>query len=316
MSAAGNRVVFFGSPPFAVDVLAALCGAGAHVVGVVTQPDKPAGRGNELRSPAVKTFACEHGLAVVQPRKVRDGWLAGWLKACDADLAVVAAYGRILPPDVLAAPRLGCVNVHASLLPRWRGAAPIQRAVVAGDAETGVCLMQMDAGLDTGPVLARASLPIADDDTGQTVERKLAALGGRLLADHLVRLLAGRLIAVPQPADGVTLAPPLDKAEARLDWTRSARVLHCQVRGLQPWPGAMTHVAALGEDWKIAAEGLQRGDAQGEAGTLLGVDASLAWIACGQGSLGVARLQRPGRAWMAAAELLRGVRLQPGARIG
>lgn len=301
-------IVFFGSPPFAATILRALVESGSDVRGVVCQPDKPAGRGQQLRPPAVKTYAESVGLAVHQPHKVRDGALATWLRNQHVELAVVAAYGRILTQEVLDVPRLGCVNVHASLLPRWRGAAPIARAIAAGDAESGVCLMQMDAGLDTGAVLAEARVPIAADDTTPTLEARLAHSGAQLLLANLPRLLRGELVAVPQPAEGVTWAPPLQKSEGRLDFRHSARQLAAQVRAMQPWPGAFFGVAGSDEDWKVAAEGLLWDDQPAAVGVVAAVDRQRLWLGCGSGRLGIAALQRPGKAMTAAADVMRGFR--------
>lgn len=303
------RIVFFGSPPFAVAALSALVDAGQQVVGVVTQPDKPAGRGNVLKPPAVKVFADEAGLDVLQPAKVRDGTLAQWLRERRPDLGVVAAYGRILTQEVLDVPTLGCVNLHASLLPRWRGASPIARAIAAGDRESGVCLMQMDAGLDTGAVLDRVVLPIGADETTPQLEERLASAGAELLVQRLADLEARRLVAVPQPSEGVTFAPPIDKHEGLLDFTKPAASLHAQIRGLQPWPGcSFVAAAAPGELWKVAPEDLRLGSQGGTPGTLVAMDRSHAWIACGEGSLGVAWLQRPGKNRTAAPDVVRGVR--------
>jgi methionyl-tRNA formyltransferase len=310
------RIVFFGSPPFAVTALAALVAAGHDVVGVVTQPDKPAGRGNQLKPPAVKVFAESTGLDVLQPAKVRDGTLAQWLRDRQPDLGVVAAYGRILTQEVLDVPTLGCVNLHASLLPRWRGASPIARAIAAGDSESGVCLMQMDAGLDTGAVLDRVVLAIGADETTPQLEERLANAGAQLLLQRLGDLQAGRLVAVPQPAEGVTFAPPIDKAEGLLDFSRPAQQLHAQLRGLQPWPGgAFASDPAPGEQWKVAVEGLQLGEHKAEPGTIVAIDRQRIWVACGVGSLGLAWLQRPGKNRTPAPDVVRGVRRGVGERL-
>jgi methionyl-tRNA formyltransferase len=312
-----SRIVYMGSPGFAATVLQGLLDAGVNVVGVVTQPDRPAGRGNALRAPAVKVLALSAGLNVIQPLKVRDGSLAAWIRSLDADLAIVAAYGRILVPDVLNAPRLGCVNVHASLLPRWRGASPITRAIAAGDEKSGVCLMRMEEGLDTGPVLARVEVPILDTDTTSTLEERLADAGARLLAARLDDLLNGRLAEVPQDDAASTHAPPLQKAEGRIDWSADARQVHAHIRAMQPWPGAWTEVTAVGgEHWKVAAEALAVGDHAGEPGTLAAVDKTGVWVCCGRGSVRLTLLQRPDRRAMPAPEVLRGARLLVGARLG
>ncbi len=310
------RIVFFGSPPFAVTALAALVAAGHDVVGVVTQPDKPAGRGNQLKPPVVKVFAESTGLDVLQPAKVRDGTLAQWLRDRQPDLGVVAAYGRILTQEVLDVPTLGCVNLHASLLPRWRGASPIARAIAAGDSESGVCLMQMDAGLDTGAVLDRVVLAIGADETTPQLEERLANAGAQLLLQRLGDLQAGRLVAVPQPAEGVTFAPPIDKAEGLLDFSRPAQQLHAQLRGLQPWPGgAFASDPAPGEQWKVAVEDLQLGEHKAEPGTIVAIDRQRIWVACGVGSLGLAWLQRPGKNRTPAPDVVRGVRRGVGERL-
>ncbi|MBM4343000.1 MAG: methionyl-tRNA formyltransferase [Deltaproteobacteria bacterium] len=305
------RTVFFGSPPFGVTVLRHLVDAGVDVVAVVSQPDKPAGRGNTLVSPAAAVFARASGMALHQPTKVRDGALAAWLRSLRADVAIVAAYGRILTQEVLDAPRLGCVNVHASLLPRWRGASPIARAIAAGDAQTGVCLMQMDAGLDTGPVLARAELLLGDGDTTPDVEARLAELGGRLLVDCWAGLTAGRLQARPQDHAVATFAPPLRKDDGCLDLSRAAQHLHAQVRAMQPWPGAL-FATVLGEDWKVGAGGLLWDDAQAAVGRIAAMDRDRVWLGCGAGRLGIAQLQRPNKAKAPAPDVLRGVRLGVG----
>lgn len=316
------KIVFFGSPEFAVQILRGLVEAGADVCAVVTQPDKPAGRGSALRPPPVKVYAESLGLPVLQPVKVRDGSLQRWLAGWNADLAVVAAYGRILTQEVLDTPRLGCVNVHASLLPRWRGASPIARAIAAGDATTGVCLMQMDAGLDTGDELARAEVVIADSDTTPLLEAKLAEAGSKLLVDALPALAAGTLPRQPQPTAGITWAPPIDKKEGLVDLQQPARLVHAHIRAMTPWPAGQLSVVALGEVWKLGADGLRwRPDAHGqEPGVWLGSDREGVWLACAEGALGVAGLQRPGKQMAPAADVLRGVRvagknLQPGERL-
>ncbi|MSP91339.1 MAG: methionyl-tRNA formyltransferase [Myxococcales bacterium] len=315
-TAPGGRVVFFGSPPFAVDALQAVLAAGAEVVGVVSQPDRPAGRGNDLRAPAVKEFALAHGLVVYQPAKVRDGTLETWVRERSPDLAIVAAYGRILTEGVLAAPRRGCVNLHASLLPRWRGAAPIQRALAAGDAETGVCLMQMDAGLDTGGVLARRSVQIASDDTAASLERRLAALGAELVHTHFADIVAGRLAAVPQPAEGVRLAPPVLKSEGRIEWTLPAATVHAHVRAMFAWPAATMRASHPPEEWKVFPDGLGLADGAGPPGTLLQIVGDTGVIACGEGALHIRTVQRPGRRALPFAEVARGLHLQPGVQFG
>ena len=231
------RVVFMGSPDFALPSLRALAGA-YQVAGVVTQPDRASGRGRELKAPSVKTLALELGLPIIQPEKLRQPEAMEQLRDWNPDLIVVAAFGQILKPEVLDLPRFGCLNVHASLLPRWRGAAPINAAILAGDEKTGVTIMKMDAGLDTGPTLARQSLRLTRDDTAGSVFEKLSALGADLLLATLPDYLAGKLAPTPQPAQGVTYAPMLKKEDGRLDFTRPAQELARRVRAMNPWPGA------------------------------------------------------------------------------
>ena len=233
------RIVFMGSPEFAVPVLRALA---EHypVAGVVTQPDKPAGRGKKLTPPPVKVVAQELGLPVMQPRRLKAPEAFAQLQTWDPELIVVAAYGQILRPNVLALPRYGCINVHASLLPRWRGASPVQHAILAGDKETGITIMLMDEGLDTGPILSQRAIPIASDDTAATLSARLATLGAALLLETLPDYLTGALQPQPQPEEGVTYAPLLKKEDGRLDFSKPAEVLARQVRAFNPWPGTFT----------------------------------------------------------------------------
>ncbi|MBI4762164.1 MAG: methionyl-tRNA formyltransferase [Chloroflexota bacterium] len=232
-----TRIVFMGSPDFALPTLRALASA-YNVVGVVTQPDRAAGRGRELKPPPVKVLALELNLPVIQPEKLRAPEAMSQLREWNPDLIIVAAFGQILKPDVLNLPRFGCINVHASLLPRWRGAAPIQAAILAGDEETGVTIMKMDAGLDTGPILAKRAIRLKPDDTAGSVFQALSTLGADLLLDILPDYLAGKLTPTPQPAEGVTYAPMLKKEDGRLDFTRPAAELERKVRAFNPWPGA------------------------------------------------------------------------------
>lgn len=308
------RAIFFGSPEFAVPSLLALLDV-ADVVAVVTQPDRPAGRGMSLRAPAVKVVAVERGLPVLQPTKVRRGPLAGELSALAADVGVVTAYGRILPRPVLDAPRLGCVNVHASLLPRWRGAAPIHWAIVHGDVETGVCLMQMDEGMDTGPILSCARTPIAPDETAGELSARLSTLGGDLLRRDLPRFLAGELPPREQPSDGATKAEMLVKEHGRVAWEVSARAAHDRVRGMSPWPGAYTehgdhrvkihraHVVAEDGDWA-------------PPGTILRADGRGLHVACGSGVLAIDELQLEGKRRLDAEQFLAGRAWTVGERLG
>ena len=290
------RLIFMGTPDFALPPLDALVAAGHSIAAVYTQPPRPAGRGQAPRPSPVQRRAETLGLPVRHPVTLREPATQAGLAALAADLAVVVAYGLILPQTVLDIPRLGCLNIHASLLPRWRGAAPIHRAVMAGDAETGVSIMRMEAGLDTGPVLLRTAIPIAEDDTTGDLHDRLAALGAQMIVAAIARL--PDLVPVAQPADGVTYADKIAKAETRIDWTRPAPEIARKIRGLSPFPGAWC--LAGGERVKLLRARAVPG--QGAPGTRL---AGLT-IACGTGAVEVTELQREGRRAMPAAEALRG----------
>jgi len=296
------RIVFAGTPEFAVPSLRAAAARG-EVVAVYTQPDRPAGRGRALAASPVKREAVARGIPVFQPQTLRDAAAREQLRALQPDLMVVVAYGLILPRAVLEIPRFGCWNVHASLLPRWRGAAPIQRAIQAGDPETGVCLMQMEAGLDTGPVLLERRTPIGAEETGGQLHDRLAELGAQVLADGLGLLRAGiRPVPRPQPEEGVTYAHKLDKAEARLDWSRPAAELARTVRAFHPWPVAEARVA--GERLRIHAATALDLDHAAAPGTLLGASREGIDIACGQGVLRLRTVQRDGGRAITAADWL------------
>lgn len=297
------RVVFMGTPDFSVPALNALVEAGHQIVAVDCQPPRPAGRGKKERLTPVHARALELGLEVRYPVSLRDAAAQADFAALDADIAVVVAYGLILPQAVLDAPRKGCLNIHASLLPRWRGAAPIHRAIMAGDAETGVCIMQMEAGLDTGPVLMREATVITPEDTTDVLHDRLSAMGARLIVDTLSRL--DTLTPDPQSEQGVTYAHKIDKAEAQIDWTVPAEQVDRQIRGLSPFPGAWTE--RNGERIKLLASELAEG--QGEPGTVL--DDMLA-VACGEGAVRLLRLQRAGKAAQDAGTFLRGRPIAPG----
>lgn len=294
------RIVFAGTPAFAVPSLEAAA-ARNEVVAVYTQPDRPAGRGRGLQASPVKQRAEALGIPVRQPQSLKAASVREALAALQPDLMVVVAYGLILPRAVLDIPRHGCWNVHASLLPRWRGAAPVQRAIEAGDAQTGACLMQMDAGLDTGPVLLRQAIDIAADETGGSLHDRLAALGAQTLADGLGLLRAGmRPVAQPQPEAGATYAHKLDKAEAKLDWTQPAGVLARKVRAFDPWPVAEGELD--GERVRIHAA-VPIALAHGRApGTLLHAGREGVDVACGEGALRITRLQRDGGRAVSAAD--------------
>lgn len=299
------RLVFMGTPDFSVPILAALIDAGHHVACVYSQPPRPAGRGHREQPSPVHAFAESQGIPVRTPKSLKGEAEQAEFAALEADCAVVAAYGLILPKAVLAAPRLGCLNVHASLLPRWRGAAPIQRAIMAGDALSGVTIMQMDVGLDTGAMLLTETVAITPDTTGQSLHDALSALGADLIVRALDDVAAGRATPVAQPEQGVTYAAKLTKDEGRLDWTRPAAELERMVRGLAPWPGAWFEWG--GERFKVLAARVEGG--RGAPGTVL--DDTLA-VACGEGALRLSRVQRAGKAAMSAADLLRGYAIPRG----
>lgn len=302
MPASPLRLVFAGTPDFAVPGLRACIDAGTEVVAVYTQPDRPAGRGRKLTASPVKQAAAAAGIPVEQPASLKPADAQQRLREYAPDLVVVIAYGLLLPRAVLAIPRLGCWNVHASLLPRWRGAAPIQRAILAGDIETGVCLMQMEAGLDTGPVLLRAATPITADDTGGTLHDRLAALGAKVLGEGLQRAIRGdTLPATPQAATGAAYAHKLDKAEARLDFAQSAADLDRKVRAFNPWPVAEAELA--GERVRIwAAKPLPGDDAA--PGSIVAASKHGIDVACGSGVLRILQLQRAGGRPISAADYL------------
>ncbi|GAB3665287.1 methionyl-tRNA formyltransferase [Ramlibacter alkalitolerans] len=315
------RVVFAGTPEFARVALQRLHAAGFTLPLVLTQPDRPAGRGMKLQPSPVKQFALEHGIAIAQPRSLRlDGKYPddaaaarAALQDARADVMVVAAYGLILPQWVLGLPRLGCLNIHASLLPRWRGAAPIHRAIEAGDAETGVTIMQMDAGLDTGDMLLEERVAIACDDTTGTLHDKLAALGGRLVVEALELAACGGLKPVKQPAEGVSYAQKVDKAEAAIAWREPAEAIARRIRAFDPFPGASARIA--GETLKIWRARVLPGRGSVEPGTIVSVDAQAIGVACGdEALLEITELQRPGGKRLGASDFLRGFPLQAGQR--
>ena len=312
------NIIFAGTPEFARVALERLLAAGFRVPLVLTQPDRPAGRGMKLQASPVKQLALEHNIAVAQPRSLRlDGKYPEdaaaareVIEAAQADAMVVAAYGLILPQWVLDMPRLGCLNIHASLLPRWRGAAPIHRAIEAGDAQTGVTIMQMDAGLDTGDMLLAETLPIRDDDTTGSLHDRVADMGGRLIVEALEMAACGGLAVQPQPELGVTYAHKIEKAEAAIDWTLAAQVLARRVRAFNPFPGASTALA--GEAIKVWAAHADDGARRGVPGEVLAVGASGIRVATGAGVLVLTELQRAGGKRLLAADFLRGFVLEPG----
>jgi len=306
------RAVFFGTPAIAVPALRALTEV-AEVVGVVCQPDKPAGRGLNLQPPAVKVAALELGFEVHQPVKVKTGNLDEWLRERTPDVALVMAYGRILPTAVLSAPTRGCMNLHASLLPRWRGAAPINWSIIHGDHETGICLMQMDEGLDTGPVYARRAIPIGDDETAGELAERLAATSAQLVREELARAVAGELEAMPQEHDKSTHAPPLERADGALNFSKTARDLVNLVRGLAPRPGA--HTLLNGKPLKITQARLSSTPSAGEPG-LVSVDQKRVLISTIDGTFELVRAQLEGRKELPAQDLINGRALKPGDLLG
>ncbi len=304
------KVLFAGTPEFAARSLAALLESHHAVCAVMTQPDRPSGRGLAPAAPPVKRLALDRGIRVLQPETLRDAGVQAELRSLKADAITTAAFGLILPQEVLDMAPRGALNVHASLLPRWRGAAPIQRALLAGDEVTGVSIMLMDAGLDTGPVLLQETLPISAEDTAGTLTERLAGRGGQLLVRALDALEAGGLEPVPQTAGGVTYAPKPDKREFRVNWSEDAAQVNRRVRAFNPAPGAGARIR--GVDLKIwsclVAEG------KGDPGEVLSADKGSLRISCGNGAVLVTELQRPGGKRLLAAEFLRGFALSPGER--
>jgi methionyl-tRNA formyltransferase len=299
------RVIFAGTPEFAAYALRAIIAAGHAVPLVLTQPDRPAGRGMALQPSPVKRLAEANGIAVFQPPTLKDAAAQERIAAVGADVMVVAAYGLIVPQVVLELPHFGCINIHASLLPRWRGAAPIQRALLAGDHETGVCIMQMEAGLDTGPVLLRAVCPIGAADDAATLHDRLAERGAQLIVEALSRL---PLPMEPQPVAGVTYAHKIEKAEALIDWSQDAQELARHIRAFNPFPGAQARFG--GQTVKLWQAVPVAG--AGEKGRILSVDRSSIVIACGSGALAVSELQKAGGRRLPVREFLAGHPLKAG----
>jgi len=305
------RIVFAGTPAFAAAALDALAAAGHEIPLVLTQPDRPAGRGMKIVPGPVKALAQSLGLTVRQPASLKDPGIQEALRAVGADVMVVAAYGLILPKAVLALPRHGCINIHASLLPRWRGAAPIQRAILAGDAETGITIMQMDAGLDTGDILLQRSTPLEPTDNAGTLHDRLMRMGADCILEALERLARHELLPRPQPEAGATYAAKVTKEEAVIAWERDADVLCRMVRALNPVPGAAAQVLDMPiKIWKaVPVPGIA-----GVPGEIKAADARGIIVACGHGGLRLEELQRAGGRRMAAAEFLSGFPIEPGVR--
>ena len=313
------RAIFAGTPEFAAVALAALHAAGIEIPLVLTQPDRPAGRGMQLQASPVKQFALAHQIPVAQPTSLRlDGRFPeqakqahDLLRLTAHDVMVVAAYGLILPPSVLAIPPLGCINIHASLLPRWRGAAPIHRAIEAGDAETGITIMQMDAGLDTGDMMLVSREPISPQDTTGELHDRLAALGGRLIVDALLRVAEGRLTRTPQPDEGVSYAAKISKDEAALDLRLPASTLLRRIHAFNPAPGASVQSGdSVLKIWRA-----ERIAGSGEPGLVLAVDARGVTVACGEDALLLTELQKPGGKRLPAANFLQGFSIEAGQRL-
>ncbi|PZO54170.1 MAG: methionyl-tRNA formyltransferase [Alphaproteobacteria bacterium] len=302
------RLAFMGSPTFALPALEALLRAGHEIACVYSQPPRPAGRGKQDRPTPVHAFAAERGLEVRTPKSLKKAEEQHAFAALKLDAAIVVAYGLILPKAILDAPKLGAFNLHGSLLPRWRGAAPIQRAIMAGDEITGVQVMRMEEGLDTGPVLATATTPITPDDNTSTLHDRLAALGAALLIETLAKVENGTAVETPQPEVGVTYAHKITPAEARIDWTKSAREVDCMIRGLAPHPGAWFELGGA----RIKALHARAEAGEGEAGMVLD-DALL--IACGSGAVRLLSVQREGRGPLAAEAFLRGNSVASGTRL-
>ena len=304
------RLVFMGTPDFAVPALLELVGSGHDVVAVYTRPPQPAGRGMELRGSPVAREASRFGLPVFTPKTLRDAEAAAAIRAHGADAAVVIAYGLILPQPILDAFPLGCFNVHASLLPRWRGAAPIQRAIMAGDRETGVMVMRMEAGLDTGPIAMAERVAIGADTTAGELHDELARRGAKLMVIALAALERGTLQLTPQPSDGVTYATKIEKTETRIDWTKPWQQVHDHCRGLSPFPGAWFEMADIG---RVKVLHSTKGTGSGKPGQVL--DEQLT-IGCGEGAVRLVELQRAGRQPMRTEEFLRGTPIARGCVLG
>lgn len=312
MRPAEIRTVFMGTPEFALPTLQGLIDAGVDLIGIYTQPDRPKGRGKQLAVPPVKELALNHGIPVFQPVKLRAPEAAADLEDLAPDLIVVVAYGQILPKRVLDIPRLGCINVHASLLPKYRGAAPINKAIMEGETETGITTMLMDEGLDTGDMLVKRQLAIGPDETAGELHDRLAQLGRETMEETLRQLCAGELAPEQQDESRTSYAPMLKKEDGRIDWSRPARELHNLVRGLDPWPGAYTTLNS--QLLKVARTRVEPGD--GPPGTVTAAEADGVRVACGEGLLVLGELQLAGRKRLSAADFLRGQALPAGTRLG
>jgi methionyl-tRNA formyltransferase len=305
------KIIFAGTPQFAASALEALLSKGHEVVAVLTQPDRPAGRGMRLAASPVKQLAMQHGLPVLQPTTLKSAEIQQELVSHQADVMVVAAYGLLLPAEILQIPRYGCLNIHASLLPRWRGAAPIQRALLAGDSETGITIMQMDEGLDTGDMLLKFTCPIAAQDTAQTLHTRLAELGAQAIVTALDQLEQGSLKATIQDDAQATYAAKLTRTEAQIDWSKDAIEIDRMVRAYNPFPVAVSTCRSVPvKIWQASLAD----DAQGEPGTVRAVEKNGIVVVCGRGALRLEVLQRPGGKALPATQFIQGFTLQPGDR--
>jgi len=304
------RIIFAGTPAFAAQSLDALRSAGFNIVLVLTQPDRPAGRGMRMQASPVKLLAQQHGIPLLQPATLRSASVQAQLKAFEADVMVVAAYGLLLPEAVLCIPRHGCINIHASLLPRWRGAAPIQRAILAGDRETGISIMQMDQGLDTGAIMLQHPVPIEPHDTSATLHDKLADQGGRSIVEALALLEHGKLTFTQQNEADTCYAPKIQKAEASINWTRDALHIDRMIRAFDPYPGAFTHLHD--NTIKLWRADIVNYIGNGQAGEIIATGHSGIVVACGRDALSINILQQAGGKKLSAAQFLTGYPLQPG----
>jgi methionyl-tRNA formyltransferase len=310
------RIVFMGTPDFAVPCLDALMENGYQVVAVVTQPDRPKGRKGILTPSPVKEAALRHHLPVLQPEKVRTEEALNEIENYQPDLLITAAYGQLLPKRLLEMPRLGCINVHASLLPRWRGGAPIHKAIIEGDKETGVTIMRMVQALDAGDMISQVVVPIEEEDTVSSMFEKLAVAGAKLLIETLPQIEAGTITETPQDEALVTYAPNLTREDERIDWTKNARQIYNQVRGMNAWPGAFTHFSnKVMKIWQARIEE-ESSEPQVMPGTVVEVTKEEILVQCGRGTLALVEIQPAGKTRMLVRDFLRGVKIAPGVRLG
>lgn len=308
------KIVFMGTPDFAVGALDALVRAGHEIIAVVTQPDKPKGRGKELQSPPVKEFAVQHQIPVLQPKKIREPEAVAALSKYDADLYVVAAFGQILTQEILDMPPFGCVNIHASLLPKYRGAAPIQWAILDGETVTGVTIQQMNAGIDTGDILSKVCVDISPEDTGDSLFEKLMHAGAKLLVETLPRIEAGEIMPEAQDEAQATYAKRLSKELGQIDWREGAAVIERKIRAFTSWPGAYTMLS--GKPFKLWRAQVTDASADGAAGSISAVTKDEIIVNCGEGRLALREVQLSGKKRMTVRDFLLGVKLQAGERLG